>query len=151
MDLFNNNIGQSNDFQPQSSNLQAANGGLQIGNQAQSTSNWSILNNENAQISIPSPSAAVRQKIPDSATTNLDRQGGISWLPIIVATVLIVVAAEFILRRREKSKLPATSFANETNPPKKAKLDVTDPVSINNKPNTTSKKSRKKTKRKKKR
>jgi len=151
MDLFNNNAGRVNNFQPQSSNLQTANGGLQIGNQAQSTSNWSILNNENAQISIPSPSATVRQKVPDSATANLDRQGGINWLPIIVATVLIVVAIEFILRRREKSKPSGTSLANEPDQSKNIEPEAIGSNSSSSKPNTTSKRGHKKTKRKKKR
>lgn len=125
MDSFNSNTGRTNDFQPQSSDLQTANGGLQNGYQTQSTSNWAILNDENVQISDPSPGITVPQKVSTSTVSNNSPHVGVSWIPIIVATVLIVVAIEFVLRRREKSRSPDSILVNDKGQSRNIKPEVT--------------------------
>lgn len=119
----NNGASKSADFQPLTRNPQSAEGSLQPGTVPQSTSTQDVLSNENARISVPvgNNKAAAPTATPASS-------GGVNWLLVIVSAAVIVVALEYVFRRREKSRSPNPELA-DTTPHEIITLPVEEPVS----------------------
>ena len=94
----NNGASNAEDFQPLTRSPQTAGGGLQPGVSApQSTSGQEILSNPNSTISITRNPA-------EPAEVTAVPNGGINWLFVIIVSVVIVLVADYWLRRRDRRK-----------------------------------------------
>src|SRR5688572_8592779 len=103
-----NGASNADDFHPPTRNPQVAPGSLQPGAPTQNTSGQDVLNNPNARLSVPTTSSTPGETV---ATPS----GGINIAFVIIASVVIVLAVEFFLRRRDKhATAPLVSSSTDT-------------------------------------
>lgn len=95
------------DFQPLTQNPQTAPTNLQQGTGPQSAGGQDILNNQNARISVPVSSGEPSFSPVEPAVS------GINWAAVLIATVVIVVLAEAILRIWGRQSVAVSEVAGE--------------------------------------
>ncbi len=92
----NNGASNASDFQPPTRNPQTGElNTQQQTSEVQETGDQQLLNNPNAHIEVPVNPA-------DRSYANGTPPRGINWPAVIVIAVVLVVIAEFIIRKREK-------------------------------------------------
>jgi hypothetical protein len=94
----NNGGSNAQDFQPPTRNPQNPAGTTQQTGGVQQPLGQDVLSNPNLRITVPVNPATKKEPVPQVT------HAGIDWLPIIIVSVLLVVAAELFLRRREKRR-----------------------------------------------
>lgn len=94
-----NNSSKAEDFQPLTQNPQVTDGGLQPVVGPQYTVGQDVLNQKDIHILVPSSGNA-----PISDQPSIASEAQINWIIVVLASVVIVVAIEFVLRKREKLK-----------------------------------------------
>ncbi|MCA9332010.1 hypothetical protein KC968_03670 [Candidatus Saccharibacteria bacterium] len=100
------------DFQPLTQNPQTTDGGLQPVVGPQDAVGQDILNQKDAHILVPTSDHAPTVDQPSIASG-----AQINWLIVVSVSVIIVVAIEFVLRKREKNKSIKSSLHNKSNTP----------------------------------